>query len=626
MKALTIGILAHVDAGKTSLTERLLFETGVIDHAGRVDDGNTQTDSLDLERRRGITIKSAVVAVSTPGHRLTLVDTPGHSDFIAEVERAVGVLDGAVLVVSAVEGVQAQTRILMRTLVRLGIPVLVFVNKIDRTGAREAELLESLRTKLSPKCVAVSTVTGIGTAAAKPAPLPPDEHLADVLAEDDRFLASYVAGEVSEEDYREALVRQVAKAAVYPVFFGSAITGAGVGDLVSGVRELLPSRERCADGPLDATVFKIERGPAGEKIAYVRVFSGSLTARQPLRQGRPTAVRVYEHGATPVTGDALAGDVAQVRGLPEIRIGDRLGEGTDRPPDRLFAPPSLETLVRPADPDQAGALYSALTRLSEQDPLITIRRREREITVRLYGEVQKEVIRATLAEEFVIAAEFEESRPLLVERLPGTGHCVRHRAPDERVFFWATVGLRVEPAPPGSGIGYHLEVELGSLPLAFHKAIEDTVYETLHEGLHGREVIDCTVTLTHSGFSSPVSTAGDFRGMTRLVLRDALREAGTRVYEPVHAFEIEAPAAAVSAVLRKLVELRAVPGEPVVTGAQCTVDGHLPAVAVHELEQWLPAATQGEGTLVTGFAEYRLKPGGAGPNRAAPSRRGRTAG
>lgn len=381
MKALTIGILAHIDAGKTSLTERLLFETGVIDHAYWVDDGDTQTDSLDLERRRGITIKSAVVAVSTPGHRLSLVDTPGHPDFIAEVERAVGVLDGAVLVVSAVEGVQAQTRVLMRTLVRLSIPVLVFVNKIDRTGARAASLLDSLRTKLSPQCVAVSTVTGIGTASAHPTPLPFDERLADALAGDDAFVESYVAGTASSMDYRKALVRQVAAASVYPVFFGSAVTGAGVRDLIAGVYELLPSRERRGDGPLDATVFKIERGRSGEKIAYVRMFSGSLAARRPVpfRRsgtegiGRPTAVRVFEHGATPVSGEALAGDVARVWGLPEIRIGDRLGERADLSQDRFFAPPSLETLVYPVDPDQTSALYTALTRLSEQDPLISIR-------------------------------------------------------------------------------------------------------------------------------------------------------------------------------------------------------------------------------------------------------------
>ncbi|WP_020662538.1 elongation factor G [Amycolatopsis benzoatilytica] len=637
MKALTIGVLAHVDAGKTSLTERLLFETGVLDHVGSVDDGDTQTDSLELERRRGITIKSAVVAVSTPGHRLTLVDTPGHADFIAEVERAVAVLDGAVLVVSAVEGVQAQTRVLMRTLVRLGIPSLVFVNKIDRAGARSAELLESLRTKLSPRCVPMSTGSAVGTADATVFSLPFAEHLADALADDERFLESYVAGEVSEADYRAALTRQVAAAQTYPVYFGSAVTGAGVAELVAGIYDLLPARERTAEGPLDAAVFKIERGRGGEKIAYARVFSGSLAARRPVpvrrrtddgireSTGRPSAVRVFEHGSAPVPGEARAGEVAKVWGLPAVRIGDRLGPGGDLRQDRLFAPPSLETLVRPADPAQNGELYAALSRLSEQDPLISIRRRDNAITVHLYGEVQKEVIQTTLAEEFGVVAEFEGSRPLLIERLHRTGHRVRHHAPDERVFFWATVGLRVEPAPPGTGVDYRLAVELGSLPLAFHNAIEETVREILREGPHGREIPDCVVTLTDTGYFSPVTTAGDFRGMTELVLREALEEAGTQVYEPIHTFELEAPAAAMGAVLRKLAEFRAIPEEPAITAERCTVDGRIPATAVPGLEQAVPALTQGEGTVVTAFAEYRLKPNAGGPRRAASTRRGRPA-
>ncbi|MEU4668724.1 translation factor GTPase family protein [Amycolatopsis sp. NPDC023774] len=614
MKTLTLGIIAHVDAGKTSLTERLLFETGVIGRLGSVDSGDTQTDSLELERRRGITIKSAVVAVTTGEHRLTLVDTPGHSDFVAEVERALGVLDGAVLVVSAADGVQAQTRVLMRTLTRLGIPVLVFVNKIDRVGAQETALLDALRERLSPRCVALDTVIGLGTPQAKPVPLPPGEELAEALADDDEFLASYVEGR--EPNYHAALVRQVGRAAVHPVVFGSAITGSGVAALVSRVRELFPARERTEAGDLAATVFKIERGRAGEKIAYVRVRSGSLSPRKPFPvhrretdrtltelTGRASAVRVYEHGATPVDGPACAGDVARVWGLKDVRIGDQLGEPDDTAAPGFFAPPSLETVVRPVDPDDAVALYSALERLSEQDPLISVRRHEHEVSVRLYGEVQKEVIRSTLAEDFGLTARFEESRILLVERLCRAGHAVGHRAPDERVYFWATVGLRVAPGPPASGAAYRLEVELGSLPLAFHKAIEDTVHEQLRD--RPRPVIDWVVTLTEAAFFPPLTTAGDFRGMTALVLAEALRAAVTRVHEPVHSFEVEAPANAVSGVLRKLVELRAVPDEPKVTATGCTVTGTIPAAALHEFEQALPALTQGEGVFFSQFAEYR---------------------
>ncbi|MEV4148233.1 translation factor GTPase family protein [Amycolatopsis sp. NPDC049691] len=592
MKTLNIGILAHVDAGKTSLTERLLFEAGAIDHLGSVDGGDTQTDSLELERRRGITIRSAVVSFLAGDTRITLIDTPGHSDFIAEVERALRVLDGAVLVVSAVEGVQAQTRVLMRTLRRLGIPTLIFVNKVDRMGARDQ--LADIRAKLAPRAFRLHATSA--------------DELGELLADgDDAFLESYVDERVDEAGRRAELARQVARCLVHPVLTGSAITGAGVADLVAAMTELLPAAERTGAGRLAATVFKIDRGRAGEKIAYARLHSGSLAARQRIPFYRGETELTGRVSAVEVAGDdvALAGDVARIRGLREVRIGDRLGSpGTAR--DGVFAPPSLETVVRPVRPEQAAALFTALTRLSEEDPLIDVRRRGHDLSVRLYGEVQKEVLRSMLAEGAGIDVAFEETRTLYVEKPIGAGEAVEGLDPAQRLYFFATVGLRVEPGP---GVSFGLSVELGALPLAFHKAIEETVHSTLEQGLYGWEVLDVAVTLTHTAFFSPLSAAGDFRKMTPLVLMAALKEAGTRVHEPVHRFELEIPANAVSAVLLKLAQLRAVPGEPVVGPSSCTLHGTIPAEHVHAFEQALPALSQGEGVFLSEFADYRPYPG-----------------
>lgn len=593
MKTLNIGILAHVDAGKTSLTERLLFEAGAIERLGSVDRGDTQTDSLELERRRGITIRSAVVSFTTGDTRITLIDTPGHSDFIAEVERALRVLDGAVLVVSAVEGVQAQTRVLMRSLRRLAIPTLIFVNKIDRMGARD--LLDDIRAKLTPRTIAVTATTS-------------SDELAELLADgDDAFLESYVEDRVDDAACRAELARQVARGALHPVLSGSAITGAGVADLVTAMAELLPAVERTGDGPLHATVFKIDRGRAGEKIAYARLHSGSLAVRQRISFYRGETELTDRVSAIEVAGDdvALAGDVARVRGLREVRIGDRLGSpGAAR--DVVFAAPSLETVVRPVRPDQAPALFTALTRLSEEDPLIDVRRRGHDISVRLYGEVQKEVLRSMLAEGAGIDVTFERTRTLYVEKPVGRGEAVEELDPEQRLYFFATVGLRVEPGP---GVTFGLSVELGSLPLAFHKAIEETVHTTLEQGLYGWEVLDIAVTLTHTAFFSPLSAAGDFRKMTPLVLMAALKEAGTRVHEPVHRFELELPANAVSAALLKLADLRAVPGEPIAGPSSCTLHGTIPAEHVHAFQQALPALSQGEGVFLSEFEDYRPYPG-----------------
>jgi len=630
MEYLNLGILAHVDAGKTSLTERLLHHTGAIGTLGRVDAGDTRTDTMDLERRRGITIRSAVVAFRVGDLRVNLIDTPGHPDFIAEVERALRVLDGVVLVVSAVEGVQAQTRVLMRALKRLRIPVLIFVNKIDRAGARHDDLLADLAERLGVACVPMSAVDGLGTAAAKvrPRPIAPSPGLAEQLAEhSDAFLTAYLEDSVTDEDYRAEVVRQTRLGVVSPVFSGSARSGEGIAELTSGIRDFLAgARKPVPDDRLRAAVFKIERGRAHEKIAYVRVFSGELGARDHVRFHRPggtvtaeakvSAVRVFELGDETVEGRARAGQIAKVTGLKEIRIGDLLGVPEDDGVSTQFPPPALETEVIPAAPAETAPVFTALQELAEQDPLITVRQDDetRRISVRLYGEVQKEIIAETLATQHGLDVAFSLTRPVCVERPTGTGHSV-WLITEKRNPYFATLGLRVGPGAPGSGLTFGLDVELGSLPLAFHKAIEETVDATLRRGPSGREVIDCVVTVTHTGYFSPVSAAGDFRKVTPFVLEEALREAGTEVLEPVSRVEVELPAGAVTATLSRLVEGGGIVTGSVVRGDRAELTGVLPLGQVAWFEQQLPGLTHGEGLMATEPAGHRPR---VSPNRPMP--------
>ncbi|WP_319462827.1 translation factor GTPase family protein [Micromonospora sp. RTP1Z1] len=637
-----MGILAHVDAGKTSLTERLLHSAGVIDELGSVDDGSTRTDTMALERQRGITIRSAVVSFVVDGVTVNLIDTPGHPDFIAEVERVLGVLDGAVLVVSAVEGVQAQTRVLMRTLHRLGIPVLIFVNKVDRAGADPERVLRQIAEKLTPAVIATGRVDAPGTAAARCLPFDPDdpghaERLVDLLsAHDDALLAVYVEDEraLTRRRLRRALAAQTARARVHPVFAGSAITGTGVEALIAGVVELLPAGEGDADAPLRGTVFKVERGPAGEKIAYARIFAGTLRVRDrvPFRgdaTARVTAISVFEAG-TAVPGPSVgAGRIARLWGLADVRVGDFLGTPPDGPAGRHhFAPPTLETVVVPCRAVDRAALHSALTQLAEQDPLINLRQDDirQEIAVSLYGEVQKEVIQATLADEYGVRVDFRETTTVCVERPVGVGSAVEWIGREPNPFL-GTVGLRIEPGPVDSGVEFRLGIELGSMPLAFLKAIEETVRETLRQGLRGWEVIDCVVTLTHGGYwarqshshgvfdKSMSSTAGDFRNLTPLVLMDALTRAGTRVHEPMHRFRLDVPADLFGAVLPVLAGLGAVPRGSTARGSSYVVEGEVPAGRVHALEQRLPSLSRGEGMLESEFDHYRPVRGPA-PRRA----------
>ncbi|MFC4021540.1 GTP-binding protein [Micromonospora sp. GCM10011542] len=631
MKTLNLSILAHVDAGKTSLTERLLHTVGVTDELGSVDAGSTRTDSLALERQRGITIRSAVVSFVVDDVTVNLIDTPGHPDFIAEVERVLGVLDGAVLVISAVEGVQPQSRVLMRTLRRLRIPTLIFLNKVDRAGADPERVLRDVAEKLSPAVVAMGAVRAPDTRDAVCTPYGRGDttftdRLLDLLAgRDDALLAAWVADEsaLPYPRLRRALAAQTARALVQPVFAGSAITGAGVHELIGGITGLLPAGRGDADAPVSGTVFAIERGPAGEKIALVRLFAGTIRVRDRLPVGAHlalvTAVRVVANGTDVAVPSVGAGHIARLWGLSDARIGDPVGVPPRRAGlDRQFAPPTLETVVVPTRAADRAAVHAALSQLAEQEPLINLRQddRQQQLTVSLYGEVQKEVIEATLADDFGLAVGFEETTTVCVERLAGTGAAVELIGVPPNPFL-ATVGLRVAPAPAGAGVRFRLGVELGSMPPAFFAAVEETVHRTLRQGPHGWQIPDCEVTMTHSGYwarqshshgtfdKSMSSTAGDFRNLTPLVLMAALTEAGTRVHEPVHRFRLEAPADVLGALLPALARLDAVPVSTTAHGGSYLVRGEVPAGRVHALKRRLPGLAHGEGVLETEFDRYR---------------------
>ncbi len=334
MRTLNLGILAHVDAGKTSLTERLLHSAGVIDEIGSVDAGSTQTDSLALERQRGITIKSAVVSFVVGDVTVNLIDTPGHPDFIAEVERVLGVLDGTVLVISAVEGVQAQTRVLMRALRRLRIPTVIFVNKTDRAGAHTGRVLAGIAERLTPAVVAMGSVTGLGTPGCEFRPYGADDagftaRLAEVLAEhDEALLADYVADEtgLSYPRLRRQLAAQARRCLVHPVFFGSAITGAGVAELTTGLTWLLPATRGDAAGPVSGTVFKVPAATGTGAAPGCRP-AGTARGRSP-RSASTSAVARCAAGRSAPGRSGSSGGCATSRSGTRSARRRRAGPGT----------------------------------------------------------------------------------------------------------------------------------------------------------------------------------------------------------------------------------------------------------------------------------------------------------
>jgi len=387
---------------------------------------------------------------------------------------------------------------------------------------------------------------------------------------------------------------------------------------MGGITELLPATREDAYGPVSGAVFKIERGKEGEKISYIRMFSGAVGLRDRLRfsgdgEDKVTALEVFDRGAAVRQDSVDAGRIARLWGLNGVRIGDAVGEPREPKGGRYFAPPTLETVVYPQRSEDKGALPIALSQLADQDPLINVHQDDdrQEIYVSLYGEVQKEIIQATLKDEFGVEAGFRETTPICIERPTGTGAAVEllPKARSLTTPFLATIGLRIERAALDSGVRFELDVQVGSIPIhvyktvgAFHEAMERTVLETLRQGIYGWEVTDCTVIMTDCDFQAPPrrwpgTAAYDFRLLTPLVLMSALKRAGTFVCEPIHPFRLEIPADTLGTMAPMLARLRADPETQERRGDTYVLGGGIPAARIRGLQQQLPALTRGEGLL-----------------------------
>jgi ribosomal protection tetracycline resistance protein len=620
-RTLNLGVLAHVDAGKTSLTERILFDAGVIRTIGDVDHGTTQTDTLVLERQRGITIQSAVVSFRIDHLTINLIDTPGHPDFIAEVERALGVLDAVILVISAVEGVQPQTRRLSRAIANLGLPCLIFVNKIDRMGARSAELVDDIAHELRRDLVVLSDVTDIGTRDAVSNPRDPGatavrDDIVNVLSRyDDGLLDRFVKadGALSGTEVTRALREQVSRANVTPVLFGSAMTGAGIPQLFDALAKLGPIETPEPGGPLAAEVFKVQRQPNGERVLFCRIWRGTMAVRNVVPVIRPhvrpgeetapgkiTGIDRFRDGHVDPVPVAAAGDIVRVHGLSGARIGDWIGSALH---DRVaaFDPPVFESRVEPAKPDQRVEMNAALADLADQDPLISVRRNETnaETYIHMYGEVQREVIEVTMRDDHGVPVTFGDPTVLHVERLLGNGHAAEifgETAPP----FYATVGFRVAPK---RGERSTWTFTPGKAKQGFFDAAEEGGRSVLGQGLYGWPVVDWDVEVTDLIYLVS-SVASDYRKLAMLVMADAIRDAGTVVCEPVHEVRISAPPDAIGAVIHLLTDQRGALEDTLVEDDTASIIGAVPTAGLDAITRYLPGVANGRADVDSRFRGY----------------------
>lgn len=629
---LSLGVLAHVDAGKTSLTEALLHAGGALSQRGRVDDGTTQTDTMAMERRRGITIRTAVATFSIGDVTVNLVDTPGHPDFIAEVDRSLAVLDGAILVLSAVEGVQAQTIVLYRALRRLQVPVLFMINKIDRSGANPEHVLAAIRRRLTASLLPLGSVTDPGkvTAAYRPAswqdPAVKESITAGLADHDDELLQTWAdGGSITPDLLWDRLGQLTRRGQIHPVLSGSAVTGAGVSEVVEVATALLPGEPADPGALVIGHVFTIDRSQ-GERVCLVRLRRGTLSVRDRVHLGRDRSgtismLEIYEPGGAVGRDRVLPGQIARVHGLSEARIGDRIGSSAQDRVEPTFSAPALETVVIARDPDQQIALRGALNELADVDPLIGVRTDERQGAVRItvYGEVQQQVIAETLDAEHGIDVEFRATVVRCIERPAGRGEAVL-RSGEPGHLFEATLGVMVEPIEPGAGVELVIAAPRQTIPLhvystlsEFESAMGGYLQPALAEGPHGWPVTDIRVTVTESDYNAPGPPAGHVRHTTERVVREAIQVAGTVVCDPIERFIIEAPVQSTSSVLGLLSRHRAVPEDTQPGQAIVTITGTLPTAEVDAVRRGLHSASHGEGIIEAHLDHYSPMRGRANP-------------
>jgi ribosomal protection tetracycline resistance protein len=455
--------------------------------------------------------------------------------------------------------------------------------------------------------------------------------LAERLAErDDAVLTKWVdRGDVPYEELRATLARQSRAGLVHPVFLGSAITGSGVDAVLGAIPELLPVAQGDANRDVAARAFKIERGPSGDRLAYLRLFDGRIRVRDRVTygdgEGRITSLAVFGPGGAVSAPAAGPGQIARVAGLSGIRVGDVVGALEVDAEERQFPPPALEAVVVPRSAAARGRLRAALGELAEYDPLINVRQDDDrgEIAVSLYGEVQKDVIAETLARDHGVEVDFRETTTVCIERPAGIAEVLEvlrsptktnisgKSSPDSENPYAATLGLRLEPAAVGTGIDVRLDVDVQLVPMyvfntvtSFREHMAAYVRAALAEGLFGWPVTDCVVTVFDSGYFRTGSTAGDFRKLTSLVLAKALERAGTIVCEPMTAVRIDAPSASGSGIVHVLLTTGSRILGQFSAADRTTITALVQAARVHEVQNRLPGLTGGEGVLEASFGGY----------------------
>lgn len=624
MHIINLGILAHVDAGKTTVTESLLHTAGALRQLGRVDHGNTVTDSLRVERERGITVRASTASLQYQGVKVNILDTPGHVDFIAEVERSISILDAAVLVVSAREGVQSQTTALFAALARLGIPTLFFINKLDRLGADPGAVLTQIKAQLTQAVLPRQKIAGEGHGASvQTLPLHQCQGVMEQLFQADDAIAQmyFEEREISPEQLREAYLRAVAKCAVYPIYAGVALTELGIPELLNAITTELPRAQAGVDS-LCALAYKLEFNERFGRVCYLRVYGGEIVMRRMVSlYGSEEAFRITQlftpdRGVLRPTDRVGCGDIAALS-YGGLRVGSVLGQTLPPIRQAAIAQPLLLTRVGAEGDIPRSRLLDALEQLCMEDPLLDLHKNQQTgaLELKVFGQVQMEILRALAYERFALRLLLEEPQTIFRERPAkvGTGNVPWSDTP-----FEAAIGVTIEPLPLGSGIQYETKVNYGYLYASFQNAVREGLLGTLCHGPYGWEVTDCKVTLAWAEYSSVTSTPADYRNIAPVAVIRALHDAQTELLEPMLSYTLTVPCDMAGRATYDLNVMRASLAHMEAQGNGITYSGQVSLDASKQYAQAVAAYTKGTGIFSVRACGYAVFTG----NRRDAANRG----
>ena len=596
---LTLGVIAHVDAGKTTLCEQMLCRAGVLRRAGRVDHGDTLMDGDALERARGITIFCEQATFELPGAgaglnegepvRVTLMDTPGHVDFFGETERALGVLDAALLVVSCAEGVQSHTVTLHRLLRARKIPTLIFLNKIDREGADIPSAMAQLSRVLSGDCVLMTQ---------EPAQL-----LEELAARDEALMDAYLEGRATKDDALAGARRAFAAGELIPVLPGSALLGEGVDELMRMIAALCrtPYGEK-ENEPFSAQAYRVRRLD-GARCAYLKLLSGSLCVRdevKTLRGGEKVSALYAAQGGklTPVQR-VVAGQTAAVVGIG-AKIGERVGEEAQSGHQELV--PLQSVAVEPVAPLTLSALLAHLREPEDEDPLLSVSTQAGGVSVKVMGSVQIEVLGSVLLSRFGDRVNFAPPRVLYKETVAAPVVGIGHYEP---LRHYAEVWLCLSPGETGSGVTFKAACLPNSLDINWQRLIRQHVMEREHPGvLTGSPLTDVRVTLLAGRSHLKHTEGGDFREATYRAIRQALMQAENVLLEPLVRFELAFAPELLGRVTGELLRMGAQLDAPEAVGDELALTGSCTAAAFWDYPERYAAATHGRGRITSRFWRY----------------------